>query len=72
MKFLRGLALILISINAWAQPKFEIREFTGVVKSIEPGFRFALEYIMFDVDGKMEGFAFYPYYGSFINEHIKL
>jgi hypothetical protein len=71
MKFLRSVALILISINAWAQPKFEIQEFTGVVKSIEPGFRFALEYIMFDVDGKMEGFAFYPHHGKFIYEKVK-
>ncbi len=64
--------LLFISYTAIAQPRFEVQEFTGVVKSIEPGLRFGLEYIIFDVNGKTEGFAFYPEYGTFISEKVKL
>jgi len=71
MKFLRVLFFVFVTASTIAQPKFEIQEFTGVVKSIEPGFRFALEYIMFEVDGKMEGFTFYPHHGKFIYEKVK-
>jgi hypothetical protein len=71
MKTLRIATFIFLSLSAIAQPKFEIQEFTGVVKSIEPGFRFALEYLMIEVNGQLEGFSFYPQYGTFINEKIK-
>lgn len=71
MKFLRVLIFFFLSLSAAAQPKFEVQEFTGVVKSIVPGYRFALEFIIFDVNGRETGFSFFPSYGTFINEHIK-
>jgi len=71
MKFIRGLFFFFLSLNAAAQPKFEIQEFTGVVKSFSPGMRFALEYLELDVNGKHETFAFYPHHGAFLYDHIK-
>ena len=41
------------------------------MKSIKPGFRFALEYMMFEVNGKMLSFIFYPHYGKSIYEKVK-
>lgn len=71
MKTLWILSFFFISLSVAAQPRYEIQEFTGIVKSIEPGFRFALEYLMFEVNGKSEGFAFSPQYGTFIYEKVK-
>jgi hypothetical protein len=66
------LILVMLSVKLSAQPNFEVQEFTGVVKSIQPGLRFALEYITLDVNGKAETFTFYPEYGKFISQQVKL
>lgn len=63
---------IFFSVQLPAQSNFEVQEFTGIVKSIQPGLRFALEYITFDVNGKMETFTFYPEYGKFITQRVKI
>ncbi len=64
------LLLLLVPALVAAQPKFEIQEFTGIVKSIEPGWGFAYERIRVDVDGKAESFLFHPDYGKFIIESV--
>jgi hypothetical protein len=54
-----------------SQPDFEIREFTGIVVSINPGFRFAYEEIVLDVTGKQERFMFYPEHGEFVMNSLR-
>ena len=63
---------LLLPVVLIAQPRFEIQEFTGIVKSIVPGYRFALEHLIVDVSGSEEGFSFYPYYGTLIISKIKV
>lgn len=72
MKFIRGVFFLVLPFTLGAQAKFEVREYTGIVKSIEPGFVFALERMNLEVDGSPESFLFYPYYGTVITEKVKV
>ncbi len=63
------LCLPLISLS---QEKFEIREFSGKIISFVPGFSFAYQRILVDVNGTKEGFSFYPNYGKLILEKFKI
>ncbi len=72
MKRFLWIALHLVSTTIFAQARFELQQFSGVVKGIEPGFRFALERLCLDVDGKRECFVFYPDYGQLLFEKIKI
>ncbi|HRG07707.1 MAG TPA: hypothetical protein PLJ08_03950, partial [Cyclobacteriaceae bacterium] len=60
------LILMLVPFALTAQPKYEVQEFTGVVKSIGPGFGFALQQIILDINGELNGFLFNPGYGSWV------
>jgi hypothetical protein len=51
-----AILLLLVPLKLAAQPKFEVQEFTGVVKSIGPGFGFALQQIILDINGELNGF----------------
>jgi hypothetical protein len=48
-----AILLLLVPLKLAAQPKFEVQEFTGVVKSIGPGFGFALQQIILDINGEL-------------------
>jgi hypothetical protein len=73
MNFLRcAFIFLLLPVVLIAQPRFEIQEFTGIVKSFRPGYRFALAHLIVDVDGKEEGFSFYAYHASLIMENLKI
>lgn len=73
MNFLRGTFIFLLfPVALIAQPRFEIQEFTGVVKSIVPGYRFALAHLIVDVNGREEGFSFYAYHAALIMENLKI
>jgi hypothetical protein len=72
MKSLRLIVFLLLSADLIGQSKFEVQEFTGLVKSISPGMRFAAEYLELDVQGESEIFAFHPHYGVYITDRIKL
>jgi len=67
-----AILLMLIPLKLTAQPKFEVQEFTGVVKSIGPGFGFALQQIVLDINGEPNGFLFHPTYGSWVVKNIKV
>lgn len=71
MKFIRWVFFLLLPLTLSAQAKFEVREFTGTVKSIEPGYFFALERITLDVSGVYESFLFHPSYGTILSEKVK-
>lgn len=66
------LILMLVPIALTAQPKYEVQEFTGVLKSFEPGLHFAFQYLQVEVDGKKIGFMVHPEYGQYLNQRIKL
>lgn len=63
--------LLLTPLQLISQPKVEIREITGVVKSFEPGLSFAFQYLYIEVDGKPIGFMFNPDQGQFLYQRIK-
>lgn len=63
---------LLSTFHLGAQPKFELQEFTGAVKSIEPGFRFALEKICLEVNGVKDCFIFPPDYGKFLTDRVQI
>lgn len=62
--------LLLLPFLAVSQSKFEVREFTGTVKSIEPGFRYAIARMKLEVKGEPEFFIFPPTYGKMITERF--
>jgi hypothetical protein len=64
--------LVIMSDQVKAQARYEVREFTGIVKSIEPGWGLAYEVIQLDVDGKLEDFLFGQDYGKTIIAKIKI
>ena len=65
-------ALLVISSFAWAQtPRFESKELTCRVLSIEPGYSFAFERIIVDISGEEDFFAFHPSNGKLIVENVK-
>ncbi|MBX2897785.1 MAG: hypothetical protein KF763_20250 [Cyclobacteriaceae bacterium] len=66
------LILMLVPIALTAQPKYEVQEFTGVVKSIGSGFGFALQQIVLDINGELNGFLFNPGYGSWVVRNVKV
>jgi len=66
------LILMLVPIALTAQPKYEVQEFTGVVKVIGSGFGFALQQIVLDVNGELNGFLFHPAYGSWVVKNVKV
>ncbi len=66
------LILMLVPFALTAQPKYEVQEFTGVVKSIGSGFGFALQQIVLDVNGELNGFLFNPGYGSWVVRNVKV
>ncbi|HTH57557.1 MAG TPA: hypothetical protein VL728_16010, partial [Cyclobacteriaceae bacterium] len=72
MKSALLLLVLYLPIPVFAQQQLETVEFTGIVKSIEPGYRFALERITLDVDGEEEFFHFLPNYGELIARKIKV
>lgn len=63
--------LLVIPLQLISQPKVEIREFTGVVKSFEPGFQFAFNYLCLEIDGSRPWFMFNPEQGQFLYEHVR-
>jgi hypothetical protein len=75
--FLHWLVTVLLVLLVFAydetdaQVKFEVREFTGIVKSIEPGWGLAYEVIRLDVDGDQVEFQFPQDYGKIILEKVK-
>jgi hypothetical protein len=71
MRFIR-LIIILLPISVFGQAKFEVQEFIGTVKAIDPGFKFALERLTLDVNGKEEKFIFNPRYGTLISSQVKV
>jgi hypothetical protein len=64
--------LLLLSCPAWAQPKFETREFSGQLKSIDPFWDFSNERLTISDGNAVHTFAFHPRYGEFISEHFKI
>lgn len=72
MRVIRILFFLLFPISVLAQPRFEIQEFTGIVKRISPGFSFALEQLVLDVNGEEESFLFDPYYGELVKSKIEI
>lgn len=63
------LCLPLVSLS---QEKFEVKEFSGKILSFNPGFSFAYQQILIDINGTKEGFHFYPNYGKLILEKFKI
>jgi len=54
-------------------PDRQIIEYTGTVRSIEPGgWQFALSKIVLDVAGEIEPFVFNPSYGALIFKQVKV
>jgi hypothetical protein len=72
VRFIQWAFIFLMPISAMGQAKFEVQEFSGTVKFIGPGFRFALEQLVLDVNGEYVSFLFYPHYGSLIKNKIKV
>lgn len=72
IRFIRWALIFLIPLSVTGQTKFEIQEFSGTVKYIGPGFRFALEQLVLDVDGEYVSFLFYRHYGSLIKNKVKV
>ncbi|HBK87990.1 MAG: hypothetical protein U0289_13370 [Cyclobacteriaceae bacterium] len=66
------LLLLLLPVPVSAQNKTEIREFTGRILAIEPAFRVAYERIRMDVAGEEAQFLFWPNYGKYILDHLKV
>ena len=56
--------LLLIFTAGLSQSKFEIREFTGTVNSIHPGWGFALEIVELQVGDDAHFFRIHPMYGK--------
>ncbi|HEU5292668.1 MAG TPA: hypothetical protein VFU05_18595 [Cyclobacteriaceae bacterium] len=70
MKALTSVLLITFS-TGFSQAKFEIREFTGKVKSIQPGWGFALEVIELEINDEVRYFRLDPIYGQSILSKIE-
>lgn len=64
-------AIFFASSHLGAQPKHEVQEFSGVVKSFEPGYRFAYEKFCVEVNGEKDCFLFYPEFGKLLMEKIR-
>ncbi len=65
-------AFLVITSFAWAQtPRFESKELTCRVLSIEPGLGFAFERMIVDISGEEDFFAFHPSNGKLITENVK-
>ena len=65
------LVFLLIYSTASTQVKFEIREFTGKVNNIQPGWGFALELIELQVEDEIYFFRLHPMYGKQILSQIQ-
>jgi hypothetical protein len=72
IRFIRWVFVFLLPITLSGQAKFEVLEFLGKVKAIEPGFKFALERLTLDVNGNEEKFIFNPQYGKLIFDQVKV
>jgi hypothetical protein len=70
MKTLTFFFITVYSV-AFSQAKFEVQEFTGAVKGIQPGWNFALEVIQLQVNNEVRFFRLDPVYGKFILSKIK-
>lgn len=71
MKHFILVGLLLIPFYSRAQPKYEIQEFSGLVKSFEPGYRFAYEKLCIEVNGTKDCFLFEPDFGKMLMEKIR-
>lgn len=65
------LFLMMVCGTALAQPKFEIVDFSGQVKSFDPYWNFAHERMTLQVDGEDRTFLFHPKHGEFLQKHLK-
>jgi hypothetical protein len=65
------IVLLLAAFAATAQPKSEVREFTGIVTSFYPGFGLTYERMNMEVAGEEESFLFYPRYGKLILNKVR-
>lgn len=72
MRFKSVILFCILPITLFAQQRFEIQEFTGVVKQISPGFSFAFEQLVLEVSGELESFLFDPQYGELVRNKIKI
>lgn len=72
MRFIRWAFIFLMPLSLVGQAKFEVQEFSGIVKTIDPGFKFALERLTLNVNGKEEKFIFNPRYGTLIFDNVKI
>jgi hypothetical protein len=70
MRELTFLFLLTFS-TGFSQAKYEIREFTGKVNSIQPGWGFALELIELQVGDEVYFFRLHPMYGKQIMSQIQ-
>ena len=70
---MKTLTLFFITVcsAAFSQAKFEVQEFAGTVKRIQPGWYFALEVIQLQVDNEVRFFSLDPVYGKSILSKIK-
>lgn len=63
--------LLLRGMQLVAQPKTEIREFSGIVRDFQPGYTFAYEFIHVEVEGLVERFHFTPNNGALLLSNFK-
>ncbi|NOT76113.1 MAG: hypothetical protein HOP08_14395 [Cyclobacteriaceae bacterium] len=63
--------LFFIPVILNAQVKYEVKEFTGTVKSIDIGWGFAFERLKMEVSGVKAIFLFYPQYGKLMIDNFK-
>lgn len=74
MKVRSNLTLLIVFLPTlvFSQQRFEIIEFSGTVKAIESGYRFAIERMTLDVGGEEEFFHFFPNHGELIAQKVKV
>jgi hypothetical protein len=72
-RFMKTLTLFFITVcsTAFSQAKYEVQEFTGTIKGIQPGWNFALEVIQLQVGNEVRFFRLDPVYGKSILSRIK-
>jgi hypothetical protein len=73
MKHALVVLLFFLIPYCWAQSKFEIKEFSGTLKSIEPYWSFAYQRLVVAVPGEKDRiFIFNPKYGELILDNFKV
>ncbi|MBS1506244.1 MAG: hypothetical protein JSS79_06325 [Bacteroidetes bacterium] len=69
MKFFLG--LLLLPVSLWAQPQFEVQEFSAKVVALQPGFNFAYSRIMLQTGNEKGLYLFHPINGELFVQKAK-